>query len=397
MRILKNNISTTQVSVGYSKPTSESTPTLTGTGTLELADLNILFSKISCVLLNDNLTENGTLATWANPDIRRTGLALDGSAGQVMVKIPRVYYQELYDGTGTLIGVDISEYPKAGYSLHPKFAYANKDYLYVSAYEAGDDGGTKLKSVSGVAPLVNINLEIFRTRAEARGAGWFQYDFWTHHLLTILAYVYYRTYDIQTALPGYTDASSYKDSYKRNTGRSNILTTACGYVPVDLAGVDSDLTGTLASGKAIANRFFWIENIYGHIWKITDGFAADGRTSSTNKVYVTPNPSKFSYVEATILANYDDLGILLPGGQNETYIQYLQKGMLPKTQGGGGTTYVTDYFWSYLNDGARDFLRLGFVGARLAGGSVGGLSSRLVNSGLGYASPTVGSRLCAIK
>lgn len=396
MRILKNNISTTQVSVGYSKPTSESTPTLTGTGTLELADLNILFSKISCVLLNDNLTENGTLATWANPDIRRTGLALDGSAGQVMVKIPRVYYQELYDGTGTLIGVDISEYPKAGYSLHPKFAYANKNYLYVSAYEAGNDGGTKLKSASGVAPLVSIDLATFRTRAAARGAGWFQYDFWTHHLLTILAYVYYRTYDIQTALPGYTDASSYQDSYKRNTGRSNILTTACGYVPVDLAGVDSDLTGILASGKAIANRFFWIENIYGHIWKMTDGFAADGRTTSTNKAYVTADPSKFSSVDANILSNYDDLGILLPGTSNETYIQYLQKGMLPKTQGGSASTYITDYFWSYLDDVSRNYMRLGRVGGPLSYGSLCGLSARSVPNGLSYAVSNFGSRLCAI-
>ena len=96
------------------------------------------------------------------------------------------------------------------------------------------------------------------------------------------------------------------------------------------------------------------------------------------------------------MANYTDLGIELPATSNEAYIQYLQKGMLPKTHGGGSTTYVTDYFWSYLNDAARNYMRLGLVGGRLNDGSRCGLSARFVYYGLGVAGSFFGFRLCAV-
>ena len=394
MLLLKNNIQTTKHSVGVTYDPANSSPVLTASGTPELMDLGILFSKFQLVLLADNLTET-VIATWANPTIP-AGTDLSGASGQVMLKIPRIWYRENYNGNGTLTGFDLADYAKAGYTLHEKFAYANKDYLYVGIYEAGDDGGTKLKSASGVAPLVNQTLATFRTRAAARGAGWFQYDFYTHHLLKMLFYAYYRTWDSQTVLPGYTEASSYTDSYKRLTGRMNNLTTINGTVLVDLAGTDSDLTGIVASGKSIANRFLWIENFFGHIWKFIDGFVADGRTTSTNKAYVTADPNKFSSVEATILANYTDLGILLPGDANENWIQNLQKGMLPKTHGGNAITYITDYFWSYLNDASQNYLRIGLVGGLLDSGSKSGASALVVNFGLGTARSTIGGRLCAI-
>lgn len=395
MLVIKNNISTTKPYVGFTYDPANSSPALTKTGVTELSDLGIFFSKIKLVLLQDNMTETATIATWANQAIV-AGADLTGASGQVMVKIPKFYYQELYDGTGTLTGVNISETPQTGYVLHPAFDWGGgKNYVYISRYEAGDDGGTKLKSASGVAPIVNQTLATFRTRAAARGANWHQYGFWENHLIQILFYVYYGTWYSQSVLPGYTEASTYLDSYKRLTGRTNSLTTLNGSVNVDLAGVDSDLTGIVAAGNKIANQFLWIENFYGHILKMIDGFSADGRTTSTNKVYVTNDPSKFSSVDANILANYTDLGIVLPGASNETYIQNLQKGFLPKTQGGSGSTYTTDYFWSYLDDATRNYLRLGLVGSRLNLGSACGPLALNVYAALGYAGSNVGARLCA--
>ena len=399
MLLLKNNISTTKHSVGFTYDPTNSSPALTASGTPEMVDLGIFYSKIKPVLLQDNLTEYATLATWANPLITQTGLPLDGTLGQVMVRIPKFYYREVLDGAGILIGADISETPKVGYTLHPKFSYgANNNYVYVAAYQAGDDGGTKLKSASGVAVLSSQALSTFRTRAAARGAGWYQYDFWTHHLLQLLTYVYYRTFDIQSVLPGYTEASTYNVSYHRSTGRSNALTTPNGSIDADLAGVDSDLVAAgITTGEKIANRFMWIENIYGHIWTMIDGFAADGRTTSTNKAYVTADPGKFSSNEATVLANYDDLGILLPGDTNENFIKYLGAGLMPKTHGGTESTYVTDYFWSYLDDNTRNYFRLCRVGGHLSLGSSCGGSSRAVLHDLGAAYSFIGSRLCAVK
>ena len=395
MLLLKNNISTTKHSVGFTWNPANASPALTITGTNELSDLGIFFSKTKLVLLQDNMTETATIATWANQAIV-AGADLTGASGQVMVKIPKFYYQELYDGTGTLTGVNISETPQTGYVLHPAFDWGGgKNYVYISRYEAGDDGGTKLKSVSGVAPIVNQALAIFRTRAAARGANWYQYGFWDNHLIQVLFYVYYGTWYSQSVLPGYTEAISYQDSYKRLTGRTNSLTTLNGSVNVDLAGVDSDLTGIVAAGNKIANQFLWIENFYGHIWKMIDGFSADERTSSTNKAYATNDPSKFSSVDANILANYTDLGIALPGASNEAFIQNLQKGFLPKTPGGSGITYITDYFWSYLDDATKNYLRLGRVGGRLSNGSECGPLSLYVLNSLSFADSSIGARLVA--
>ena len=396
MLLLKNNISTTKHSVGFTWNPANASPVLTITGTNELTDLGIFFSSIKAVLLADNGTENATIATWANPTIP-AGTDLTGASGQCMVKIPKFWYKDYYDGTGVFTGMDLSLTAKDGYTLHEKFSYgANNNYVYIGMYEAGDDGGTKLKSASGVAPLVNQTLATFRTRAFARGAGWYPYDFYTHDIIKRLFYLYYKTWYGYTALPGYTDASAYLDSYKRLTGRTNALTTPSGSAIVDLSGVDSDLTGILAAGKGIGNRFFWIENIFGHIWKFTDGFAADGRTTANNQAYVTANPALFSSVDANILADYTDLGIELPGTSSESYLLNFQKGLLPKTQGGSNSTYVSTYFWSYLNDATRNYLRVGLVSGRLADGSICGPASVFVNVGLGSAKSYVGSRLCAI-
>lgn len=351
----------------------------------------------SLVLLADDLTENATLCTWNSQQIP-VGATLDGTAGQVMVKLPKVWYKEGFDESGNMNFCGVANYAKDGYTLHPKFAYGTgRDFIYTGAYEASNSADNVMQSISGGAILASVNLSVMRTRAAARGAKWYDYDFWTNHLIQLLFYAYYLDYNSHAKLPGYTQRSSWADAARRPTGRSNGLVSHAGSVDYDPTGLDIDLgtVGWLSAERKIANRFLWIENIFGHVWKFNDGCSFDGRTASTNKAYVTPDPAEFSSVEANILSSYDDLGIVLPGTDNETYIKNIQAAFLPKVQGGDASTYITDYYWSYLDDAARNYLRVVLSGSHLNSGDQSGVAARLSNYGLSTSYANGGSRLCA--
>jgi len=382
--------------IEFSLPNDGSTA-FTLTSPVEMWNDPFFCKTASSVLLADNLTENSTLATWTSQQYPG-GATLNGSAGQVMTKIYKFWYKEGFDGSGNLNFLGVANYAKEGYTLHPKFSYgAGRDYIYIGGYEGSNATGDKLASVSGAAVLASIALATSRTRAFARGTGWYPNDFWSNHILRLLQYMYYGDYNMQAKLPGYTNRSAYADAARRSTGRSNALAGHAGSVDYDPTGLDSDLgtSGWSSTERKIANRFLWIENPWGHIWKFEDGCSADGRTTSTNKFYTTPDPAKFSSVEATILSGYDDMGILLPGASNETYIQNLQAGLLPYTQGGNASTYITDYYWSYLNDAGRNYLRSVRAGGNLTNGDQAGVAARYSNNDLSTAAAFLGSRLCA--
>jgi|GEM_PF-2455682 len=351
---------------------------------------------LALVLLADDLTENSVLATNWNPEIP-SGADLSGASGQVMVRFKKFYYQEVFNASNELTELRWSAKKLPGFSIHPFFTDGvnEADYAYISAYEAGDDGGTKLKSASSVAPLTGVNLATFRSRAVARGTGWHAYDHWAQHLIQMLFYLYYASLDSQGKLPGYTETSTYDDLYKRNTGRSDGLITMNGSVDVDLTGTDSDLSGIVASGGKIANRFLFMENIFGHIWKMLDGISFDGRVASEfNDAYICKEPAKYSSLDADILADYEAQGLDIVGGTT-TYIKTVYAGFIPKTGGANSSTYFGDLFWSYLDDIGRDYFRLVRAGGSLTDGGRAGVACRHSAYDLGLAYSHYGSRLCA--
>ena len=367
-------------------------PTLPGTAMTRVgdADWQQMFRDISLVALSDAGVINATLATYSAPAV--VG-AVDGSNGQVMVRIPRKYYREVFNTSGELSGLDVSNYPIGGFKLHEKFSWGNgRGEIYVGAYEGSTALG-KYQSISAVALDHTKTMAEFRTLAVARGAKWHVYDYYTHHLLQMLFYVYYATLNSQEALPAYSE-HTWAESYKRNAGRSNTLATMNGYVNAD-ATIDADLAaGWNNTSRVIANRFIWVENLYGHIWKFLDGCAFDGRVGSKNTAYLTPNPTLFSSVDANILSTYIDMNVSLPAAGNEDWIKSMGSLFLPKTHGGDSSTYVTDYFWSYLDDATRNYLRVVFCGGILDYGAFVGVAARLSIVALGFASSDVVSRLC---
>lgn len=371
---------------------------LTRTGNTSWATSPPFLDDIAVVLLTDDLTDNEVLATPDSPEIP-AGADLTGASGQVMVRFKKFWYKDYLDVDGNLVEKRWSPVALPGYTLHPFFSNGTltADYAYISAYEAGDDGGTKLKSASGVAPLTSVDIATFRSRAEARGNGWHAYDFWAQDLIQFYFYLVYASLDSQGELPGYTEASGYDAAYKRNSGRSDGLLTMNGSIDAELGAgeTDEDLSAVLTEGDKIANRFLFMENIFGHIWKILDGVAFDGRVGEDNTVWLSQNPADYSSVEADILTNYEDQGLNLSGSNG--YTSTVHPGFIAKNIAGGSSSFFGDYFYSYLDDVGKDYLRLVLAGGPLTYGVLAGVACRASLYGLSFAHSTVGSRLCSKK
>lgn len=379
------------VSMGWSgvrwNPTSPET-TMTRTGDSYWQQL---FADCSCVLLADDGTINATEATFVSPTIQQF---TDNPNGQVMTRISRKYYREIFNSSGELCGIDMSNLPIPGFKLHEKFSWGNgRGEIYVSCFEGSEASG-KLCSLPGKDVSNSHTIADFRALATARGTGWHAYDFYTNHLLQMLFYIYYADLNSQRALPAYSE-HTWADSFKRKSGRTINLLTMNGYASADETGTDADLIGGWNDTMhVIANRFMWIENLYGHCWKFLDGCVFDGRAGKPNTAYLTPNPLLFSSVDSEILSRYINMNVDLPAASNEAYLKSLGSLGLPKTHGGDSATYVTDYFWSYLDDTTRDYLRVVVAGGRLVDGADAGVAARSSNPGLGFATSYCVSRLC---
>ena len=74
------------------------------------------------------------------------------STGDVMVKIPKFYYQRYR--VNNIEYIKVSPVHLNNFVLHPCFLHNNKeqDYVYIGAYKTSSNN----KSVSGATPQVNI-------------------------------------------------------------------------------------------------------------------------------------------------------------------------------------------------------------------------------------------------
>jgi hypothetical protein len=215
----------------------------------------------------------------------------------------------------------------------------------------------------------------------------------------LLFYAYYGTRDSQTALPGYTERSAYDANDFRNNGRTDILATVNGSVDAQtgVGETDEDLAaGWKGAETTIANRFLFVENIFGAKWKFLDGCSFDGRLEQKKTAWVHPDPRVFTSVDADILTNYIDLNIDVLTEILTTWIGGVGRGFIPLAAlTADSAKYYCDLFYSYLSDAAnRNYLRSVLAGGLLAHGSSAGLAARSSNVSLSISAAIIGSRLC---
>lgn len=291
------------------------------------------------------------------------------STGDVMVKIPKFYFQRYREGN--IEHIRIADKNTTGFELHPAFKHAGVevDYIYVGAYKTSSNN----KSVSGASPQVSQTRATFRSNAKAKGAGWSLWDVAVLSAIQMLMLVEFATNNMQSAIGrGYCDSNS-----------AAISTGSCNSV--------SNLTGRPAGTDGKVD-VVWrgIEGLWGNVWEWVDGVNWNDGT-----YYVCNDPSKYADDTAT---NYTALSFKGATNWSSSYIteEGLDTGdnehvMLPAAAGSGSeSTYDCDACWS--STGWRVFNRGGCWNF----GSECGLFTARLNFTSSGSYTNIGSRLLYI-
>lgn len=269
------------------------------------------------------LNANGTVAYYLHPTNSTlkadgTPATIDGSAGNVMVEIPKFYHK--YENVGGVHKYSVSPIAEAGYTLHPAFIRGGveKDFRYYPAYKGYNLGG-KLISGSGRVPTVNQTRATFRGYAAANGAGWSLIDWNLLYAVQLLFLTEYATFDTQAMLGNGNDTGS---DYTMTTGGSN--------------GIGNGSSPATNDDTWMSYR--GIENWYASMWKFIDGVNVQERV-----YFVNNNPATFA--DDVFTGDYVSTGIT--SATSNGYVSNMSssnKGFIPSEAAGSSSTKVPDYF-----------------------------------------------------
>ena len=406
---------------GVEWDTTVSSPNGTRIGNATLHHTLPVQNMMKGVLLGDDGTENQILndATWI-------GQPLDGSKGQVMVKIPNYWFRCETDGTKFRFWE--SDHQLAGFTQF----FDNKiNYVYCSAYEAGLDrtnmalvsivnsstqyrGGNNTADWDGTyrsllnMPATDISRTNFRTYARKRNSSantcWNEYIYTIHVMISWLFFTEYATLNSQKDYNASLDSNGYKQG-GLGAGVSNMPNwgTYNSYYPIIPNGVTDSLgngsgvvtynviasDGTTTYYAAPVPRYRGIQNPFGHLWKWSDGIniKEDG---TTRTAYVTTDMSKLS---DSGYDSYENRGTIShsEGWTTKMLLGYFGD-LLPLVVGGSSSTFWCDYYW--LN-----------TSPNLYGALLGGAANDGANAGFCFvntrnvpsaAYSSIGSRLCFV-
>ena len=339
-------------------------------------------SKMRRCLLADDGTVNAYLHEATSLFLSNGNTAdLTGAGGQVMVEIPKFYYK--HSMSGNVHSWEISEMPLSGYAVHPAFLKngVEVDHRYFGAYEASSASST-MGSASGTTPAASKTRTTFRTEASARGTGWRQVEYYLHSAIQLLYLVEYQDFNSQEMIgEGRTTLSGGSwdtSSYIGISGKSN----------ADGNGTNSNDSSTLGGDAYMTYR--GIENWYGNMWEMRDGWTVNDVSASQLIMYATNNDADFADTGSTnMTVIYDDTSPISGGG----YISGLadiSNGFIGNAMSGASNTYVGDYYWQYAGGSGWS---LPMVGANAINGSPAGAFTLHVSDASSYSFVYKSSRL----
>lgn len=277
--------------------------------------MNIFKDIKPCVLLN------GVVQYYLNPANfaqKADGSASDitsGSAGDVMIEIPKIGFK--ITAVGSTVTVKITENPADSnykYYAHTRVTEGDRGKLYVGAF-LGYNLSSKLRSLSGKAPTATQTRATFRTQAQANGTGYDLLSFYPYLLLQCLYLIRYGSLDSQTALGrGFVDANS----AAINTG------------------------GTVAKGMNFGEttgklqmKFLGIEDFWGNLYQFLDGLFCNASWNILT-AFTNFNDTGAGYADRGQGATANVSGYMsVPQGSSES-------GFIAKTCSGSGTTFFSD-------------------------------------------------------
>ena len=339
-------------------------------------------SKMRRCLLADDGTVNAYLHEATSLFLSNGNTAdLTGAGGQVMVEIPKFYYK--HSMSGNVHSWEISEMPLSGYAVHPAFLKngVEVDHRYFGAYEASSASST-MGSASGTTPAASKTRTTFRTEASARGTGWRQVEYYLHSAIQLLYLVEYQDFNSQEMIgEGRTTLSGGSwdtSSYIGISGKSN----------ADGNGTNSNDSSTLGGDAYMTYR--GIENWYGNMWEMRDGWTVNDVSASQLIMYATNNDADFADTGSTnMTVIYDDTSPHASGG----YISGLadiSNGFIGNAMSGASNTYVGDYYYQYAGGSGWS---LPMVGAQATSGSPAGAFTLHVYSASSNSAVNRSSRL----
>jgi len=260
-----------------------------------------------------NVADDGTI----NAFYGENGYTEDGSNGQVMIYQPKFYYkrifrttEELANGTAvrheTLI---ISPTAQQGFKLAPIFK-GDLDYVLLPAYDAGLVN-SKLVSIAGVKPVVNLTVAQAEAYATARGTGWHIMNMAAEATNQMLEIVEFGTMNGQAAIEqGITylpDGASSTCSFI--TGSTASIGNGTGHAD----STQYDVNGTVSTANADGRRaitYRGMENPWGNLWSMIGGIDVHGSSASQGgAIYICKD---FNYTPGILSNNYESIGFNLP-------------------------------------------------------------------------------------
>ena len=285
--------------------------------------------------------------------------ALDGTAGQVMVEIPKFFVK--MTKVGNLNTWWISDKKQAGFSVHPAFVKNGTEVAarYVSAYDAcAFDGSSvivtdnadnqsarvntatdKLISVSGQYPMAGLTRNEFRLLAANRGTGWRQLDFYLMSAIQLLYLVEYRTFNSQFAI---SDGNTRHTTWTAGgTFATNNRTCVSGLSNALGNRSGGSATGTINSsnnGDYVSYR--GIENWFGNVWNWVDGINIG--PGGNYKWWVSNTDTQFADNTST---NYTEIGTAASSDGFITNVLDIATAFIPSAVAGSSTTGLADQYF----------------------------------------------------
>ena len=412
-------------SYGIEKDYTNSSPNCIRIGNLDLHRSLPIQSKMRGCLLDDD----GNIVEYL-PENDWTTATRDGSKGQVMVEIPMHYRK--FETKGTKHIVRLSEYPLSGYHQVPK--------MYVSAYEASIErssgklcsvvnydvnyrGGDNTSSWDNTyrsllgRPVGNMNREEFRSAARKRNTSntfWNIYLYQVHKALFWLYVIEYANFNSQLDYTSELTSEGFRQG-GLGKGVSNWSVTNWRlynfnpFVPCGYTDTLGNCTGVVAytahkednSELNTSNipRYRGIENLFGHIWKITDGINVRISPTEANggdnlsKVFICEDPSKFNDT------NYDGYKYTGNASRSNNFVKEIIFGeegeIIPSLVGGSSTENFCDYFSTDIPI-TETLYSVAFGGYATMNVSCGIISTYLNATPFSSVAMFFGSRLCFI-
>ena len=212
--------------------------------------------------------------------------------GDIMIEVPEFWYRRVSTAEGLEIIV-APEY-KVGFTPDPwhyeKGVHHQK--RYISKYPIGKN----YKIRSGIAPLVNTNMNTFRTNLRTKDLNMISVPAW--YSLTMLMLVKYASTDVQATV----SAGWNSDNTNHTTGSAD-----------SVLGLDGSATSVSTNEGALT---FGVESFYGDCWKYIDGcFIYDNVVYLKDVEDVTSDPTSL----ADLQASYTQVATpVLTGGSNSS-------------------------------------------------------------------------------